>query len=144
MLSVTAYSQWEVGDYVDGNGVETGEIFLHQTSVGTFSKGKKKNKSCNFFLEHDLSEQLFVISVFPYGKEQEDGWKHDTFQWLIIKQPSGELRSIEALCYEGQMVFEGAEYDEFMKVIKDEGSYIATMSYLQDSTKTYYKFRFNN
>ena len=72
MLSVTAYSQWDVGDYVDENGVETGEIFLHQTSVGKFSKGKKTNKTCTYFLEHDLMDKTFIITVYPFGKLEEE------------------------------------------------------------------------
>ncbi len=36
------------------------------------------------------------------------------------------------------------EYDEFMKVIKEDGQYIVTMNHIEDSTKTNYKFTFNN
>tara|TARA_A200000159_G_scaffold118055_1_gene111819 strand:+ start:396 stop:860 length:465 start_codon:yes stop_codon:yes gene_type:complete len=144
MLSVTAYSQWEVGDYVDENGLESGEIFLHQTSNGKFSKGKKKNKSCSYFLEHDLVDKTFIITVYPYGKNKEAVWKQETFQWAIIKQPSGEMRSVEAFCFDGMIYFEGVEYNEFMNVIKDNGSYIMTMSHIEDSVKTNYRFTFNN
>ena len=143
MLSVTAYSQWEVGDYVDDNGEATGDIFLHQTSLGTFKKGKKKDKNCSFFLEHNVNENEFYITIYPYGKLEEEAWSEDSFQWVIIKQPSGDLRSIEVFCLEGMIFFEGAEYTEFMDVIKEEGSYILTMTHhLKDSTK--YKFTFNN
>lgn len=144
MLSVTAYSQWEVGDYVDEQGLETGEIFLHQTSIGKFSKGKKKNKSCSYFLEHDLMDKTFIITVYPYGKIKEAVWKQDTFQWAIIKQPSGELRSVEAFCFDGMIYFEGEEYEQLMKVIKEDGHYILTMNHIEDSTKTNYRFTFNN
>ncbi len=144
MLSVTAYSQWEVGDYVDENGMETGEIFLHQTSIGKFGRGKKKSKSCSYFLEHDLIDKTFIITVYPYGKNKEAVWKQETFQWAIIKQPSGEMRSVEAFCFDGMIYFEGVEYKEFMDVIKENGSYIMTMSHIEDSTKTNYRFTFNN
>ena len=144
MLSVTAYSQWDVGDYVDEKGVETGEIFLHQTSVGEFSKGKKKNKSCSYFLEHDLVDKTFIITVYPFGKLEEERWRQDTFQWAIIKQPSGELRSVEAFCFDGMIYFEGAEYEEIMKVIEGDGQYILTMNHIENRTKTNYKFTFQN
>ncbi len=144
MLSVTAYSQWEVGDYVDEKGIETGEIFLHQTSVGKFSSGKKTNKTCTYFLEHDLMDKTFIITVYPFGKLEEERWKQDTFQWAIIKQPSGELRSVEAFCFDGMIYFEGAEYEEFMKVIEGDGQYILTMNHIENRTKTNYKFTFQN
>ncbi len=144
MLSVTAYSQWDVGDYVDEKGIETGEIFLHQTSVGKFSRGKKTKKTCTYFLEHDLVDKTFIITVYPLGGFEEEKWKQDTFQWAIIKQPSGELKSVEAFCFDGMIYFEGVEYDEFMKVIKENGLYIMTMNHVEGRTKTYYKFTFNN
>ena len=35
MLSVSTYAQWEVGEYVDESGLITGDIFLHQTAMGS-------------------------------------------------------------------------------------------------------------
>jgi len=144
MLSVTAYSQWEVGNYVDENGVETGEIFLHQTSVGTFSQGKKKSKSCSFFLEHDITDKTFIVTVYPLGKNEEEEWSEDSFQWAIIKQPTGELKSVEAYCFDGMIYFEDVEYQQILDIIKQDGSYIFTMTHIEGFTKTNYKFTFNN
>tara|TARA_R100000773_G_C4221040_1_gene119889 strand:+ start:3530 stop:3994 length:465 start_codon:yes stop_codon:yes gene_type:complete len=144
MLSVSTYAQWEVGEYVDESGLTTGYIYLHQTAMGVFSKGKKKNKSCSFFLEHDMVDKTFIITIYPYGRLTEEQWNQDTFQWAIIKQPSGELRSVEAFCFDGMIYFEGKEYDEFLNVISNDGLYILTMSHIEDSVKTYYKFSFYN
>ena len=91
-----------------------------------------------------MVDQTFIITVYPYGRLTEEQWNQDTFQWAIIKQPSGELRSVEAFCFDGMIYFEGPEYDEFVNVIKDDGLYILTMSHIEDSVKTYYKFTFQN
>ena len=62
MLSVTAYSQWEIGNYVDEFGEKTEETFLHQTVSGTFSNSAATNANCTYFIEHNKKEKVLVYS----------------------------------------------------------------------------------
>ena len=142
MLSSIAHSQWDVGDYVDEDGIETGEIFLYQDALGRFTKGRKKNKLCGYFIQHDLLEKTFAITIYPFNKSEEEVWKYDTFQWTIIKTPSGELSPIEAFCIDGMIYFDGIEYEQFMNTFKEDGTYTMTMNHSLDRTKTNYEFTF--
>jgi len=144
MLSVTLYSQWEVGDYVDENDNETGDIFLYQDAVGKFSRGRKKNKPCSYFLEHDILDKTFAITIYPYKKSEAVAWKYETFQWTIIKTPSGKVSPIEAFCIDGMIYFEGVEYEQFISTIKEEGMYTMTMTHLNNDVYSKYKLTFNN
>ncbi len=46
MLSAIAYSQWELGTYVDDEGRDTEEVFFYQTAAGTFAHNESKEKKC--------------------------------------------------------------------------------------------------
>ena len=141
MLTFTTLAQWDVGYYVDDNEIETGDIFLYQEVVGTFSKSSKKDKVCGYFIEHDPSDKIFSITIYPFNKQKEEVWKYDTFQWGIIKSPSGKLVPIEAFCFDGMIYFDGIEYDQFMNATKQYGTYALIMNHTID--KTNYEFTFN-
>ncbi len=141
MLSSIVHSQWDIGDYVDENGIKTGDIFLYQDVEGKFSKGIKKKKPCSYFLEHDLLDKTFSITIYPFNKSEEEEWKYETFQWTIIKNPSGGLSTVEVFCIDGIMYFEGIEYEQFMNATKQEGTYTVTLTHTLN--KTNYEFTFN-
>ena len=67
MLSVTSYSQWEIGNYVDEFGEETEKDFFHQTVSGTFSNSAINKRKVSYFIEHNKNEEVLGISIYPYG-----------------------------------------------------------------------------
>ena len=144
MLSVTAYSQWEVGNYVDEFGEKTEETFLHQTVSGTFSNSASTNAKCAYFIEHSKIEEVLAISIYPYGRSLKESFYEDTFQDVKIKKPSGEVVTIEAFCFKGMIFFSEEEYVQLMDVLKEKGEYKVAMTYNTDSTQSSYRFKFNN
>ena len=144
MLSLTAYSQWEIGNYVDEFGEETEERFLHQTVSGTFSNSATTNAKCAYFIEHNKKEKVLGISIYPYDGNSMESFYEDTFQDVKIKKPSGELVTIEAFCFEGIIYFDYEEYVQLMDALKEKGEYKVAMTYNTDSTQSSYRFKFNN
>jgi len=144
MLSVTAYSQWEIGNYVDEFGEETEERFLHQTVSGTFSNSATTNAKCAYFIEHNKKEKVLGISIYPYDGNSKEWFYEDTFQDVKIKKPSGELVTIEAFCFDGMIFFGEEEYVQLMDVLKERGEYKVSMKYNTDYTQSSYRFKFNN
>ena len=144
MLSVTAYSQWEIGNYVDDFGEETGEIFAHQTVMGVFSNSATTNTKCAYFLEHNKDEEVLAISIYPYGRNSKESFYDDTFQDVKIKKPSGEVVTIEAFCFDGMIYFSEEEYVQLMDALKERGEYKVAMKYNTDDTHSSYRFKFNN
>ena len=143
MLSLTAYSQWEIGNYVDEFGEETEERFLHQTVSGTFSNSESTNAKCTYFIEHNKKEKVLGISIYPYDGNSMESFYEDTFQDVKIKKPSGELVTIEAFCFEGIIYFDYEEYVQLMDALKEKGEYKVAMTYNTDSTQSSYRFKFN-
>lgn len=144
MLSVTAYSQWEIGNYVDDFGEETGEIFAYQTVMGVFSNSATTNTKCAYFLEHNKKEEAFAITIYPYARKSKESWYDDTFQDVKIKTPSGEVVVIEAFCFDGIIYFSEKEYRQLMEVLKDRGEYMLAMTYTTEYSKSKYRFKFNH
>jgi len=144
MLSVTAYSQWEIGNYVDEFGEETEERFLHQTVSGTFSNSASTNAKCSYFIEHNKDGEVLFISIYPYGRSLKESFYDDTFQDVKIKKPSGQLVTIEAFCFDGMIFFSEEEYVQLMDVLKERGEYKVAMTYKTDYAQSSYRFKFNN
>lgn len=144
MLSVTAYSQWEVGNYVDEFGEETDDIFFHQTVSGTFSNSASINAKCSYFIEHSKVEDALAISIYPYGRSSKETFYDDTFQDVKIKKPSGEVVTIETFCFDGMIYFSEEEYVQLMDAIKERGEYKMSMKYKTEYTHSSYRFKFNN
>lgn len=144
MLSVTAYSQWEIGHYLDDFGEETEERFLHQTVSGTFSNSASTNAKCSYFIEHNRDGEVLFISIYPYGRSLKESFYDDTFQDVKIKKPSGEVVTIESFCFDGMIFFSEEEYVQLMDVLKEKGEYKVAMTYNTDSTQSSYRFKFNN
>ncbi len=144
MLSVTAYSQWEVGNYVDDFGEKTEDVFFHQTVSGTFSNSASTNAKCSYFIEHTKVEEVFAISIYPYGRSLKESFYDDTFQDVKIKKPSGEVVTIEAFCFKGMIYFSEEEYVQLMDAIKERGEYKVSMKYNTDYSQSSYRFKFNN
>jgi len=97
MLSSIVHSQWDVGYYLDDNGIETNDMFLYQYVVGKFNRGVKKNKKCIYFLEHNLADTSFIITIYPNPKKyKKEVWDYETFQWADIKSGSGVINSVES------------------------------------------------
>lgn len=144
MLSVTAYSQWEIGNYVDEFGEKTEETFLHQTVSGTFSNSASTNANCTYFIEHNKKEKVLGISIYPYDGNSKESFYEDTFQDVKIKKPSGEVVTIEAFCFEGMINFIEEEYVQLMDALKEKGEYKVAMTYKTDYTQSSYRFKFNN
>ena len=143
MLSVTAYSQWEVGNYVDEFGLKTGEVFVHQTVQGIFSNSATTNSKCSYFIEHDKKTNVFGITIYPYGGRSKETWFDDTFQEVKIKKPSGEVGVVEAFCFDGVIYFSEKEYTQLMEVMKERGEYRFAMRHKTDYSKSTYSFKFN-
>ena len=144
MLSVTAYSQWEIGNYVDEFGEETEERFLHQTVSGTFSNSATTNAKCGYFIEHNKKEKVLGISIYPYDGNSMESFYEDTFQDVKIKKPSGEVVTIEAFCFDGMIYFDFKEYVQLMDALKERGEYKVSMKYNTDYAQSSYRFKFNN
>ena len=144
MLSVTTYSQWEVGNYLDEFGEPTEKTFFHQTVSGTFSNSASTNANCTYFIEHNKDEKVLGISIYPYDGNSMESFYEDTFQDVKIKKPSGELVTIEAFCFEGIIYFDYEEYVQLMDALKEKGEYKVAMTYNTDSTQSSYRFKFNN
>ena len=109
MLSVTTYSQWEFGNYLDEFGDPTEEIFFHQTVSGTFSNSVSTNAKCTYLIEHTKVEEVLAISIYPYGRSLKESFYDHTFQDVKIKKPSGEVETIEAFCFDGMINFSEEE-----------------------------------
>ena len=144
MLSLTAYSQWEIGNYVDEFGEETEDRFLHQTVSGTFSNSATTNAKCAYFIEHNKKEKVLGISIYPYDGNSKESFYDDTFQDVKIKKPSGEVVTIEAFCFDGMIYFSEEEYVQLMDALKERGEYKVAMKYNTDDTHSSYRFKFNN
>ncbi len=144
MLSVTAYSQWERGNYVDEFGEETDNIFFHQTVSGTFSNSVSTNAKCTYFIEHNKKEKVVGISIYPYDGNSMESFYEDTFQDVRIKKPSGEVVTIEAFCFDGLIYFDFKEYIQLMDALKERGEYMVAMTYKTDYSQSSYRFKFNN
>ena len=144
MLSVTAYSQWEVGNYVDEFGEKTDDVFFHQTVSGTFSNSASTNAKCSYFIEHTKVEEVLAISIYPYGRSLKESFYDDTFQDVKIKKPSGEVVTIEAFCFKGMIYFSEEEYVQLMDALKEKGEYKVAMTYNTDYAQSSYRFKFNN
>ncbi|MCP4612743.1 MAG: hypothetical protein GY845_28950 [Planctomycetes bacterium] len=144
MLSVTSYSQWERGNYVDDFGEKTEEVFFHQTVSGTFSNSASTNAKCAYFIEHSKVEEILAISIYPYGRSIKESFYDDTFQDVKIKKPSGEVVTIEAFCFDGMIYFSEEEYVQLMDALKEKGEYKVAMTYKTDYAQSSYRFKFNN
>ncbi len=144
MLSVTAYSQWEIGNYVDEFGEKTDDVFFHQTVSGTFSNSASTNAKCSYFIEHTKVEEVLAISIYPYGRSLKESFYDDTFQDVKIKKPSGEVVTIEAFCFKGMIYFSEEEYVQLMDALKEKGEYKVAMTYNTDYAQSSYRFKFNN
>jgi len=144
MLSVTAYSQWEIGNYVDEFGEKTDDVFFHQTVSGTFSNSASTNAKCSYFIEHTKVEEVLAISIYPYGRSLKESFYDDTFQDVKIKKPSGEVVTIEAFCFKGMICFSEEEYVQLMDALKEKGEYKVAMTYNTDYAQSSYRFKFNN
>ena len=138
-----SFAQWEIGNYVDEFGEETEERFLHQTVSGTFSNSATTNAKCSYFIEHTKVEEVFAISIYPYGRSLKESFYDETFQDVKIKKPSGEVVTIEAFCFEGMIYFSEEEYVQLMDALKERGEYKVAMTYNTDSTQSSYRFKFN-
>jgi len=139
-----SFAQWEIGNYVDEFGEETEERFLHQTVSGTFSNSASTNAKCSYFIEHTKVEEVFAISIYPYGRSLKESFYEDTFQDVKIKKPSGEVVTIEAFCFKGMIYFSEKEYVQLMDTLKEKGEYKVAMKYNTDDTHSSYRFKFNN
>jgi hypothetical protein len=144
MLSVTAYSQWEIGNYVDDFGVETGEMFAHQTVMGVFTNSATTNSKCAYFIEHNKKDKRFAITIYPYARKSKETWYDDTFQDVKIKTPLGEVVVIEAFCFDGMIYFSDKEYAQFMEAISERGEYAIAMTHTTEYSKSSYRFKFIN
>jgi hypothetical protein len=144
MLSVTAYSQWEIGNYVDEFGEKTDDVFFHQTVSGTFSNSASTNAKCSYFIEHTKVEEVLAVSIYPYGRSLKESFYDDTFQDVKIKKPSGEVVTIEAFCFKGMIYFSEEEYVQLMDALKEKGEYKVAMTYNTDYAQSSYRFKFNN
>ena len=143
MLSVTAYSQWEVGNYVDEFGEETGDIYFYQTVIGTFSNFVSKNEMCEYYIEHNKKEKVLAILIYPYGNSSEF-WLNDSFQNVKIKKPSGETVIIEGFCVDGMIYFDFEEYTQLMGAISERGEYSVAMTHTTCPSESSYGFKFRN
>ena len=144
MLSVTAYSQWEIGNYVDEFGEETGEMFAHQTAMGVFSNSATTKSKCAYFLEHNKTDNIFAVTIYPYARKSKETWYDDTFQDVKIKTPSGEVVVIEAFCFDGIIYFSEKEYKQLMKAMEERGEYAIAMTHTTEYSKSSYRFKFKN
>jgi hypothetical protein len=144
MLSITSYAQWDLGNYVDDFGVETGDIFLHQTAMGVFSNSVTINSKCAYFLEHNKADNQFGITIYPYARKSPETWYDDTFQDVKIKKPSGDVVVIEAFCFDGMVYFSDEEYDQLMEALSERGEYSFAMKHKTNYSKSSYRFKFQN
>jgi hypothetical protein len=144
MLSVTAYSQWEVGNYVDEFGEKTGETYMSQIATGTFSNSATTNSHCAFFMEHIREDSVLAISIYPYGRSSKESWYDDTFQDAKIKTPSGEVVVIEVFCFDGMIYFGEEEYIQLMDAMSERGEYMLAMTHKTNYSKSSYRFKFRN
>ena len=144
MLSVTAYAQWEIGNYVDEFGEHTGDIFAHQTAMGVFSNSATTKSKCAYFLEHNKADNIFAVTIYPYARKSKETWYDDTFQDVKIKTPSGEVVVVEAFCFDGIIYFSEQEYKQLMEVLKERGEYAVAMTHKSDYSTSSYRFKFRN
>ena len=139
-----AFSQWGIGSYVDEFGEETGESFLHQTVSGTFSNSKIACSECSYFIEHNKKDKLLGIIIYPFGGEEKEQWKEDTFQYFQLITPKGKQVNIETFCFDGMMYFSEEEYKQLMRAIKGHGEYKVTCNYDDGNSISSYVFNFEN
>ena len=145
MLSAIAYSQWELGTYVDDEGRDTEEVFFYQTTAGTFAHNESKEKKCVFFIENIPQDTLVVITVYPFGKGKKETWVESSTQWIKITSPSKEDAYIYSFFDKsGIALIINEDYSEFMEAIKDEGEYLAEIHHEIGGLVTVYKFTFSN
>lgn len=137
-------AQWNVGEYVNKRGKPTGDIFLYQEITGTYTPNSNSIRTCDYFIEHDLKSKVFGITIYPKSKTVKEFWKEDTFQWVCIEKPSGEIVNIEAFCFDGMIFFSEEEYDELKSALDEDGEYSVFMAYEARNQNLDYKFNFTN
>ena len=139
-----AFAQWDRGYYVDDYGELTGETFLHQTVSGTFSNSKMACSECTYFIEHNKKDKVLGFTIYPFGGEEKEQWKEDTFQDFQLITPKGKQVHIETFCLDGMMYFSEKEYKQLMRAIKGHGEYKVTCNYDDGNSISTYVFNFNN
>jgi len=145
MLTSVSHSQWLEGEYVDIFGDDTGDTYLYQISIGTFSNSVTTNTKCTFSLELCKDDSLLGITIYPYGYKIAESWLESTFQVIKIKNPSGEVVEIDCFCIEEGIVFFAAHnYKKIMEVIKGKGEYKASLTHKTEYGESSYRFKFNN
>ena len=138
MLSVTAFSQWETGQYK-----KTNQPYKLQEVDGLFYNQHEIN-SCDYVVEKDIVNNVWVISIYPFKGDQKEEWKEGTYQDVSIVKPSGERVTLEALCIDGMVYFLDDSFVKFNEAISNKGEYDVSMSHKIDQNKINYVFKFNN
>ena len=144
LSSLITFSQWGIGSYVDEFGELTGESFLHQTVSGTFSNSKIACSECSYFIEHNKKDKFLGIIIYPFGGEEKEQWKEDTFQDFQLITPKGKQVNIETFCFDGMMYFSEKEYKQLIRAIKGHGDYKVSCNYDDGDSVSTYVFSFQN
>jgi hypothetical protein len=144
LTSFISHAQWLPGEYIDELGKETGETFLHQTVSGTFSNSKMACSECTYFIEHNKKDKVLGVIIYPFGGEEKEQWKEDTFQDFQLITPKGKQVHIETFCLDGMMYFSEKEYKQLMRTIKGHGEYKVTCNYDDGNSISTYVFNFEN
>tara|TARA_R100001440_G_scaffold39562_2_gene59040 strand:- start:3979 stop:4446 length:468 start_codon:yes stop_codon:yes gene_type:complete len=142
MLTLTTLAQWETEYYVDDFGDKTGESFEYFDAVGVFSNSATTNSPCGFLIKHDEGDN-YSVSIYPYNRTTRERWINNSYQTVMIKIPSGEIREIKCFCYnKGMVLFSDDEYPLFNDAISKSGNYTFLMRYEDDYSESKYKFNF--
>lgn len=142
MLTLTTLAQWETEYYVDDFGEPTGETFEYFDVVGVFSNSATTNSECAFIVKHDKGES-YSVSIYPYNGSRRESWINSTYQTVMLKTPSGEIKDIKSFCYKkGIVLFSDDEYPIFKDAIAKSGAYTFLLKYEDDYSEAKYKFNF--
>ena len=137
--SFTLYSQWEIGNYVDESGRETGETYLYLEVEG-LRKRTNYNTPCFFVIEDNKLEKFLAITIYPNNNDLPVYWAADTFQDFLVENDANELVRIEAYCTDGMIYFERVEYEQLMQAIEKGGNYTMTCNYEYGKESCVYAF----
>ena len=141
-MTVVSYAQWETEYYVDDFGEPTGEAFEYFDVVGVFSNSATTNSECAFLIKHDDGDS-YSVSIYPYNRTRRESWINSSYQTVMIKTPSGEVKDIKSFCYKkGLVLFSDDEYPIFKDAISESGDYTFLLKYQDDYSEAKYKFNF--
>lgn len=142
MLTFTTLAQWETEYYVDDFGEPTGESFQYFDVVGVFSNSATTNSDCGFLIKHDEGDN-YSVSIYPYNRTTRESWINSSYQTVMLKTPSGEVKDIKSFCYKkGMVLFSDDEYPIFKDAISKSGYYTFLLKYTNDYSEAKYKFNF--